>query len=192
MLIKVNSPQIGLVSDIHGDIAKLERILSDNPDITQWFCLGDIVDFVEPEGNRAIMDWWQEKGANIFTLWGNHEEVVFKELLNITFTHKEIIKKFYTHLDLLLPNNQHFLLYHSKPKDNWNFVDKIVTEREFIDYYLSIGDHVDAVCIGHNHQQFIKDFPSIHTQLWSIGAVKFGCYAVVDSSGIHLKRLKKV
>ncbi len=192
MLIKVNSTKFGLISDIHGDIVKLERILADNPDITQWFCLGDIVDFVDPVNNRDMMDWWQEKGANIFALWGNHEEVVFKDLLNITFGHKGIIQKFYTHLDLLLPTNQHLLLYHSKPKDNWNFVDKGYTEREFTDDYSNIGDHVDAVCIGHNHSQFIKDFPLIHTQLWSIGAVKFGCYAVVDNQGIHLKRLKKV
>lgn len=190
---KITEWPIGFVSDLHTNLSNLEKIITNHPEVKQWFCLGDIIDFINIENNKETMETWIEKYSHIPCLRGNHEEMVQKDLLNITFSQKVfLVNKLYTSFDILLPNQFHLLCYHNKPKDNWSFLEKTYTEREFIDTFDRIGDHVVAVCVAHNHQQFILDFPNTITQIWSIGAAKFGEYALIDEKGIAFKRLQKV
>ncbi len=183
---------LGVISDCHGHIANVQKILSSNPNVKNWICLGDIVDFLEPANNRDFMDYWLTNCAHIPMLRGNHEEIVQKDLLNINFTHRAyLVDKLFTSFDILLPNRNHILCYHNKPKCNWSFVDKNYTEREFVETYLDIGEHVQSVAIGHNYEQWVLDFPNTFTQIWSIGAVKFGSYAIIDKDGLHHKRIKQ-
>ncbi len=186
----INSYPVGIFSDCHTRMDNLAKILARHPEVKQWFCLGDIVDFIEFDGNRATMDEWISKYSNIPLIRGNHEEMVVKDMLAITFTHKRfLIEKLYTSLELLLPDKTRILCYHNKPECNWSFVDKNYTEREFIDTYLDIADDVKACAIGHSHSQYLLEFPNTFTQLWGVGAVKFGAYAIVDEGGIHHKQL---
>ncbi len=186
----INQYPFGIISDVHGNISNLEKIFAAHPEIDTWFCLGDIVDFLEPHNNRSMMDWWLEHAAKIPLVRGNHEEMVVKNMDNISFTHRAfLVEKLYTSIELLLPDESRLLLYHNKPKCNWSFVDKNYTEREFIDAYLDISDDVEAVCIGHNHDQFVLSFPNTFTKIWSVGAVKFGAYSIVDDTGLHHRRL---
>ena len=177
---------------MHNEIGKLKSIFAANKEIKQWYCLGDIVDFLEPGGNKDTMDFWIENCFNVPCLIGNHEEIVSHDLLNISFTHQAAIRKFCTSFEFLLPNKETLYAFHNKPKCNWSFIDQgKYTYREFVDNFSQIWMGARAVLIGHNHKQFVMDFEAMEEcpQIWSVGAVKLGQYAIIDKDGLQLKRL---
>ncbi|MDR3010742.1 MAG: metallophosphatase family protein [Sphingobacterium sp.] len=72
--------QLAIISDIHANIIALDAVLADisKRDITQIYCLGDLVDFA-PWGNEVIARI-QEK--NILCLLGNHDQrIAFDEAI---------------------------------------------------------------------------------------------------------------
>jgi predicted phosphodiesterase len=178
----------GVISDIHGNYPKAEAALKAHPEIKQWFCLGDVVDYADRfKNNDSTIEWW--KGSHIPTILGNHDrDFAYAFRTDIKTVHW--IHGLPHSFKLLLPNGCHILAYHSKPRDLVTFVDPGYSEREFVDDYLDVTDDTVAVLIGHNHKQFKSVFPNCSASLWSVGSVGLdGEYATIDENGINFHRV---
>jgi len=178
---------IGVLSDVHGNIKNVKLVIDQHPEITQWFCLGDIVDDKDRfGGNQETVDWW--KTCNIITVLGNHDMYYAAKKStdsNTLLWFKQIPRS----LKVQIGNDIDFLCYHSLPNDPITFIEPYYTEREFIDDY-PIDDKTLAVLIGHNHKQFKSVFHGCSTELWSVGSIGIsGSYAIIDNNGIQFKKL---
>lgn len=65
--------KIGIVSDIHGNIAALEKAFSLLPEADSWFCLGDAIN--QFRFCNDVVALIRERCSH--TILGNHEEVFF-------------------------------------------------------------------------------------------------------------------
>jgi predicted phosphodiesterase len=178
----------GVISDIHGNFQRAQAALDKHPDIKQWFCLGDVVDYTDRfKTNAEAIEWW--KKSNIPTILGNHDrDFAYAFRTDIKTVHW--IHNLPHYFKWLLPNGNHILAYHSKPGDMVTFVNPNYTEREFVDDYLTVDENTAAVVIGHNHKQFKSIFPNALSDLWSVGSVGiFGEYSIIDDQGLHFHKV---
>ena len=185
----------GILSDVHGEVEVVRKIIKENPEITRWFCLGDVIDmFSTPEVNERTLDVWFSEFANVKTLFGNHEETVLKRnnlhmpyLLRVKQT---FINALVWHIEMV--GGERYLLCHATPCDRWEFINKDTPTRVVIDA-LPDNDDMDgtvALIIGHNHSQFAHTISPEIPPIWSVGAVKNGEYAVVTGNGeISLRKI---
>lgn len=178
---------IGIISDIHGNFKRAKDAIASHPEVKQWFCLGDVVDYTDRyKSNDAAIEWW--KTTNIPTILGNHDRdfaYAFRSDMGTIQWIRELPRAF----RLLLPTCVNILGYHSLPGDMVTFVNPGFTEREFVDQY-PIDEDTVAVIIGHNHKQFKSIFYGCTAELWSVGSVGvFGDYATIDLEGIHFHRV---
>jgi len=183
------SLNLGFLGDCHNDCAKIDVIRAKHPEIEQWFFGGDLFDFQYTKYNDETAKWLEVNIDKYIFVKGNHDSVVSNKLLNIDFYAAFLIKtKFEKGVKIILPNSQELLLYHSKAGDFWEFVEENYTERELVDDY-PIKDNTRAVIIFHNHKCFKKNFVDTDAEIWSIGAMKDGRYAILNSNGIQFKKL---
>lgn len=177
----------GVISDIHGKFENAIQIIKKHPDITSWYCLGDVVDFTDRfKTNEKCLDWWE--GAKLSTIIGNHDRD-YAYACRSTPERNYKLRNLPRSIKLRLPTGFDILMYHSMPNDLVTFVNPGFTEREFIDTYLDIDDNTLAVMIGHNHKQFRQYYPNVACELWSVGAAMFGDYATVNEEGLHFHKL---
>lgn len=178
---------IGIISDIHGNSLPAITAINKHPEITQWFCLGDIVDYSDRFGsNEPTVEWI--KNFLLPCIIGNHDKEAVKDS-KVNHKHREYIRSLPESFKLTLPNGKHLLCYHSLPGDLNTFVDPHFTEREFMDSY-PIEDDTVAILIGHNHRQFKNVYPYYNPELWSVGSIGVNDqYAIVDSNGINFHTL---
>jgi len=201
LIYHAKSYNIGFLSDSHNKNDKIDEILSKHPEITEWFHLGDLVSFLNPKSKQNhLTEEWYFKNACKFVgfVQGNHDQVCGKPYLNIRTKKTEFInvtdkfalclKSHSKNIKIVLPNDHEILLSHSFPNDILEFVQKTITEREFVDEFL-IEDNTLAVLIGHNHYQWKKIFVDTDCELCSIGAVLDGHYAILEEGKIQLKKL---
>jgi len=167
--------KLGLISDVHNRTDLVEKILSRHPDIKRWACLGDIVDMFDHAPSDATAQWWADH--DIPTLLGNHDSTVAS---NFWAGHVACcwLRSLPHAFRIWLPTGMEMLAYHSLPQDNVTFVEPAITEREFLDDFFTADENTLSVLVGHNHLQFHKEFQHTRADLWSIGAVKEGRYAV--------------
>lgn len=179
---------IGIISDIHGKYQYAQAAINEQPEVKQWFCLGDVVDYSDRfKTNQDALKWWM--GSNIPTILGNHDRdfaYAFRTEHKLCHDIMSLPRNF----RLLFPTGVNILGYHSLPGDMVTFVDPGFTEREFVDGYTTIDEDTAAVIIGHNHKQFKQVYYGCRTELWSVGSVGyFGEYATIDLNGIHFHRI---
>lgn len=161
-----NSPFMGFFGDVHGEVGLMKALMALHKDVT-WYSTGDIVDMFDPKHNNDAVTAL----GNIPTTRGNHEEVAVNNLLgdiHICFQ----IAAWPKGIRIIHPLGN-LLMFHSKPATAWEFVEKGYTEREFVDDFPT-EENAKAIIIGHNHQCFIKRFPYVTTELWSIGSLRYG------------------
>lgn len=196
--IHIDSFSIGFFSDSHGQCDKIDQIIEKHPEINDWFCLGDLTSFEYPwaEKNREVQKWYFDRLNNI-TLpankikgitKSNHDWTVRKGYINIDHEFALEIDKWSMGIKIILPNNSNILIYHSKPADFWEFVNKGITYREIEDDY-PFDDDTLGILIGHNHSQWSKNFLETDLKLVSIGAVQQNCYCVFDGKEFEFKKL---
>lgn len=178
---------IGFISDIHNNIESVKKVLIKHPEVKQWFCLGDIIDFIRPQKNDETLDWFRTQ--DIPTIKGNHEVAACAQC-KVAGHHKEWIIGQPFVFRLVLPDHKSLLLYHNKPNDLWVHIDHI-TERE-LDEWFPIASDIKAILIGHNHKQFhfIPCSPDIDTELWSIGSLGINEQYVIMDEEYNFKFLK--
>jgi len=186
-----NSFSIGLLGDSHNQNDKIDEILNKHPEITQWIHGGDLTSFDYPSAadNNKTEEWYFKNKHKFVTLVkSNHDHVVAQKYINITHDFAWALAQHSKQVKIILPDLSELLIYHSRPNDFWEFTDKTIPEREFIDEYPT-DELTRAVVIFHNHSQFKKNFVAIDAELWSIGAVKDGNYAILTENGIEFKKL---
>lgn len=64
---------IGIVSDIHSNVAALEQAFALAPQVDQWICLGDIINQFSFSNDVVAL----VKSRCTYTILGNHEQVFF-------------------------------------------------------------------------------------------------------------------
>ena len=203
--IKIDKFPIVLISDVHCEIYKVRRIKSLYPHY-KFICLGDIVDlYCKDVRNKLTIQYFIDN--DILTLEGNHDShvsgvvngntILFLDNTNnididyykLPKHQGEYLKNLPRGFKLTLPDGKNYLLYHHFPLDLWGFIDKgKLTKEKFISDY-NIDDTIESVIHGHLHQAFVEEFEGLNAKRISIGAVKFGEYAILDESGVHFKKL---
>lgn len=181
---------IGILSDVHGKLSNVTAAIEKHPEIKQWFCLGDLVDYADRfKGNENTLGWWRE--CDVPTLRGNHDRDIANACRTSAYN-IDWIRTLPRSFKLIFPDCSTLLCYHSLPNDDITFVEPHITEREFVDQY-PIDEDTRAVVIGHNHKQFKSVFPYCTAELWSVGSIGFGGnYAIIDNSGIQFHRVPSV
>lgn len=179
--IKSHSNKVGLCADTHGRIDLLEKLIDLHP-AYEWFHIGDLVSFDQRAKNNSTVEKWYETHSSLLHwIKGNHDHTVAQNYIGVTHDFAWKIARWSDGIRVILPSRKNILLYHSKPKDRISFVDKgKYTEREFIDEYTDVDDDTLAVAIGHNHSQFKTVFPNVDAEIWSIGPLCEGKYALYD------------
>lgn len=179
-LTSYNVDRIGFLSDSHCRIDLLSKIINLHPD-RRWIHLGDITYF---EGNQRENDeavkFVLDEPRIIGVCRSNHDIWSVRD--------GKVSPKFNDYLtqrpwEIVL--NDQVKCYHSFPRDYAAFVEKHITEREFVDEF---DTDCQSIVVGHNHEQFIKHFPGCDAALYSIGAVQNGCYALMDAGLISLHK----
>jgi predicted phosphodiesterase len=190
MIYCAKNLNIGFVSDSHNQNERINKVLFKHPEITEWFHLGDLTCFDAPgfNKNKETQAWYKEnKNKFVAFLKSNHDHVTAKSLINIDYDFAWELACHPKQVKVVLPNGDTLMLYHSRPDSFWDFTDKEITEREFVDVYPT--DDIRAVVIGHNHSPFIKNFVDTDAEIWSVGAIQQGSYAVMKDGKIQLKRI---
>jgi len=176
--------QLAIISDIHANIIALDAILADisKRDITQIYCLGDLVDFA-PWGNEVIA---RIKEKNILCLLGNHDQrIAFdeaviplphhdaQETLNreiaINLSKKEIStpnKKWLT----TLPYNieltfkigkslRKILLVHASLQSNDEYIHQSTPKADLSAQLKKRA--IDILVMGHTHHSYVQQSEDI-------------------------------
>lgn len=156
--------KIAIISDIHGNILGLKRVLSDLPLIDKIICAGDITGYY-PFVNEVVEEF---RHNSIFSVKGNHDQYLIngeapkdkkEEIKNSVQRMKKLISKESFDYIKNLPeyikttiDKRGVLITHGSP---WNHLE----ERIYPDYpnfnrFLNID--ADVVILGHTHYPFVK------------------------------------
>jgi UDP-2,3-diacylglucosamine pyrophosphatase LpxH len=182
----------GLVTDSHTHNDQLELIRAKHSKIKEWFHLGDLFSFNTHEvgKNRETMKWFLSHKKDYTYVVGNHDVVTIKTDFNVELKDKEeYLREVHKSIKVILPNNNHLLLYHSKPNSMWDFINPGYSEREFIEDFLGMDDNTEYIINGHQHREYIHEFPYLETKLVSVGAACYGEYAIYNNGKIEFKKL---
>lgn len=69
---------IGLIGDLHSDLAALMKIEEENPDVDDWFLLGDVIDMSKPQHANDPIARFASTYPKFTAIKGNHETAVLK------------------------------------------------------------------------------------------------------------------
>lgn len=124
--------RIVVVSDLHANLAALERVIADMPGCDEFYCLGDVVGY-GPQPNEVIETMKAQKPAVI--LAGNHDQAIVtgetsgfveQAVKAIQWTRQNLSQPNLSFLETLRPSArrtvaaQSIALYHGSPKDPLN------------------------------------------------------------------------
>ena len=176
--------QLALISDIHANIIALDAVLADinKRDITQIYCLGDLVDFA-PWGNEVIARI-QEK--NILCLLGNHDQrIAFdeaviplphhdaQETLNreiainlskkqISATHKKWLATLPYNIELTFKigkSLRKILLVHASLQSNDEYIHQSTPKADLSAQLKKRA--IDILVMGHTHHSYVQQAEDI-------------------------------
>jgi len=191
---------VGLLSDIHGNLPALEAVLADMPDVDRIVCAGDIVGY-NPWPAECVNRIREVADA---TVVGNHDRHVHAPeeynanqmaVAGLKYANEQLSEP---QLDWLanLPRkhwfpDDEFLLVHDHPQ----IVDKYVRPQEFRNLPRYLDDERGAV-LGHTHIQHSETAAGrLLINPGSVGQPRDGnpdaAYAVldVDSWEVDLRRV---
>jgi len=188
---------LGLISDVHANLAALEAVLADakRRDVTEFLSLGDVVGYNgQPEECVQLL-----KSEGIRNILGNHDQYITsgencersKVVASIIDKHRSELSADsfeWLHQSLDCVNDGFSLFVHGGPKDH---VDQYL-------YRVSIDAFppgVTRLYAGHTHVQCILDF-GIHRfcNPGSVGQPRDGdpraAYAILSDDEIMLQRVE--
>lgn len=171
--------QLAIISDIHGNIHALDRVLEDieQRQISTIYCLGDLVDFA-PWGNEVIA---RIQALKIPCILGNHDERIAFDLPIVPLTHhsenetqnrfiainqskksisaphKKWLSELPFHIELtykIQDKSFRILLVHAEISSNDTYVYETDSKSELVDELKA--RHTDAIIMGHTHQSYIQ------------------------------------
>ena len=179
--------EVGLISDIHGNVVALEAVLEDMPDVDALVCAGDVVGY-NPWHAQCVEEL---RDRSVPTVMGNHDRAVvsgshfrFNSMAEAGVSHaRETLDD--QHLEWLaaLPDvrrefDERVKLVHSHP-----------TERGRYTFPEAFGPHLlgdeDVLVLGHTHVQHHERYDEgVVVNPGSVGQPRDGdpraAYAVVD------------
>jgi len=162
--------KVAVISDIHANISALSAVLSDieKRKCDAVFCLGDYIGYY----------YWPNAVINklrglesAFFIKGNHEDIYFKSLENVTFR-KQVEVKYgrgiESAIEQLSDENIRFLrslhdskyvsfsgvkfcMHHGSPRKADEYIYPDVT-RELLESFISVDS--DVILLGHTHHQY--------------------------------------
>ncbi len=119
----------------------------------------------------------------------SYEEII-KDSNDITCEQTTYLKNLPRGFKLVLPDYTNYLCYHHRPTDIWGFPDRQPTQKEFLELYPQVNNQTNAVLKGHEHKNFVVDYPEIDTKLIGIGRLSVdGDYALLTENGIEYKKI---
>lgn len=185
---------IGVLSDIHGNIVALEAVLSDMPAVDGLVCAGDVVGYNPWHGD--CVDALRER--NVPTVMGNHDRAVVTETgfafnsmagAGVRHARETLTDEQIGWLSELPTTRREFggrvRIAHGHPDDP----DRYTYPAEFSDRLLS-GE--DVLVLGHTHVQGHKRVESgLVMNPGSVGQPRDGdpkaAYAVVDVDSLTVR-----
>lgn len=195
-MILLNSYPILIVSDAHTHTNKLDEIKNKHPEITERFFLGDLFNFVDlngrfsKKGNKETGEWLKKNINEWNFVLGNHDAVCVKNWWQYDIdeeTYNLVAGKFQICYYLIVCDTS-YLLLHSKPKSLWDFINPGYQFRELEEDFSNYEDF-KAIIGGHTHKECRHSFVDTDTEIWQIGAVRDGKYAILTEKGIEFKKL---
>lgn len=171
---------VGICSDVHGNLPNLLKIINSHREVEKWFCLGDLVDSLGDRFgfNSQTIEWYTANQDWFKVIIGNHD-IYYNNVLGYN-----CFEQLPYSFEFIYDDGLKYLAYHSRPDCPITFTDDIITEREFVDIYDT--DNVSGILIGHNHKQFVKEFPNINCKLISVGDVCTSSNCVFLTNGKYV------
>lgn len=196
--IKIEKFPVVIFTDSHTNLSNIKKLKELYPN-NQFICLGDISFLFAKPGEKfnsySIQYFIDNK---ILCLGGNHEEIV-KDSEDITCEQSTYLKNLPRGFRLILPDYTNYLCYHHRPSDIWGFSDKQPNQKELLEIYPQINNQTSGVLKGHEHRNFVVDYPEIDTKLIGIGQLcgsnhhtvdkDGGNYALLTENGIQFKKI---
>lgn len=218
--IQIKEFPIIIFSDSHTNISnirELQRLYPNKPLIS----LGDLTFLFSKPGET-----WNHKSIDFFAehkipcVVGNHDQHLLNcstgnsltkalnrfdeyssfdaDIYDLTQQHIDYLRKLPIGIKLILPNNKHYFLCHNKVRDLWGNIEESYKEFAFIKEFPINNDTI-ACLRGHEHREFIIDFPNVSTKLITIGHLCNGDhhntenkgkkYAIITENGVEFKQL---
>lgn len=182
--------RIACISDIHGNIYALEKVLKilEHQNIDEIIFMGDAVGYIP--GTQVIR---RLKELEITCLMGNHEDMLLKG------TYSPEKDKFYQHSKtskMLLKNEIEYIsswpdqllrdgiaFFHASPNDH--LYEYIYPDTD-LDIYCSMLNNVQYCVVGHTHRPFIRKHDNImFVNTGSVGLPRddgrYGAFAIIDT-----------
>lgn len=195
--------RIGILSDIHGNLPAVERVLEDmySRDLDAMFCLGDLVGY----GASPNEVTERIKAAGIPTIMGNYDDGVGFDRDECGCAYQDEGEKERGHRSLMwtrehtTPENKAFLrsfareirrdadgkrllLVHGSPRriNEYLFEDRALSSFQ----RLAASSNADIIVFGHTHRPYCKVVDDVlFVNAGSVGKPKDGdwraCYAVL-------------
>lgn len=161
--------KVNIISDIHGNIDGLTKVLDSFNNSSLILCAGDIIGYY-PFVNEVINKFRKEK---IISIKGNHEKYVLNELPfknlgstikeSIQFCRKQINKENFTYLKNLpdslemIVDKKRVGIFHANP---WDLFEQRVYP-DFTENHKFQHLPYDIIILGHTHYPFIKHIGSL-------------------------------
>jgi putative phosphoesterase len=188
--------QIGLISDIHGNLPALETVLSDMPAVDQIVCLGDVIGY-NPWPSECV-----ERVREIasVTVQGNHDRTVRTPetyranqmaYAGLEYAQEELSEKQLSWLDELPRKatvaDDQFLIVHDHPEVQ----DRYVMPHMFSELW-SYLDGYYGLALGHTHIQHKEvDGNRLLVNPGSVGQPRDedprAAYAVLDTEDVSVE-----
>ncbi len=188
--------RILVLSDIHSNLAALERVLAELPSYDELYCLGDIVGY-GPDPNAVVAALRTRSPAIV--LAGNHDHAVvtgdstgFVEyaVKAIQWTRKRLTRENLDYLATLKPSarrsvvGQSVALFHGSPRDPLNGYIFPGTPTQILKELLKLSGG-DVLLQGHTHvPMFFRSNSSILLNPGSVGQPRDGdpraSYLILD------------
>ncbi|HIP58453.1 MAG TPA: metallophosphoesterase [Archaeoglobus profundus] len=195
--------KIGLISDVHGNLIALEKVLDKLNHCDKIYCAGDIVGYY-PFPNEVIEVFIKN---NIESVMGNHDyAVITNDFSGFNPYAKEAgvwtrrrLKKEYLDWLSKLPlkiKTKWFNIYHGVPADDLTAIEIYLYPGDpMIDGFLRILKK--NVIVGHTHIQFVRELEGVmFINPGSVGQPRDGdpraAYAIFDTetNKVELYRVK--
>ncbi len=185
-----------VLSDIHANLAALERVLADIPSCDELYCLGDIVGY-GPSPNEVIEALRAYKSTIV--LAGNHDHAVVTGDLSgfvdyaarsIQWTRHQLSINNMGYLQTLKPSarkrvqDTNIALFHGSPRDPLNEYIFPGTSPSILKALLRLSG-TEILLLGHTHvPMFFRDGQKVLLNPGSVGQPRDGdpraCYMVLD------------
>ncbi len=168
--------RVAIISDIHGNLAPLEAVLSDieREGVERVVCLGDVA-ATGPQPRGAVERMMR---LDIPMVMGNADEDMLRPLRPVSIakasedarrvsdidrwcagqlseSHLAYIRTFRKTVEMSLEGGSELLCFHGSPRSNTDAIVSTTPERE-LDGMLSGHDAADIMAGGHMHAQMIR------------------------------------